>query len=326
MYHFIMNPKASSGKGMKAWRTVEAILKKENINYAAHILNSAKETTELVQTLTSKATGDALKECATTTEDLLHSATDCHIVVLGGDGTINAVLNGIVDFEHTVLSCIRTGSGNDFARNVGVTKDVTQAVNHLLHAPEKFILDYGETTYETEKGRWNRRFAISNGVGYDADICEEVGRSRLKKILNWAKLGKLVYVAIGIKQIFTRKNSGATIYMDEEKPKQVDHLFFAVGMIHEKEGGGVPFCPAADATDGLLDVCLVKQMPKLKLLLAVVMVYMKQHYRFRDITAHRCRKMSIQLEEPQWFHVDGETSQKIRTISMECKSGLRFYK
>ena len=166
------------------------------------------------------------------------------LVVIGGDGTINAVLNGIVDFEHTVLSCIRTGSGNDFARNVGVTKNVRKALHHLLHSTEQLCLDYGEATYITENGTKSRRFAISNGVGYDADICEEVGRSQLKKILNWAKIGKLVYVAIGVKQIFTRKNSGAVVLLDQTELK-IPGLFFVVGMIHEKEGGGVPFCPKA---------------------------------------------------------------------------------
>lgn len=307
MYHFIMNPKASSGKGMKAWKIIEEILQKEQVAYQAHVLGSAQETVHLVQSLTSKR-------------------EDCHIVVLGGDGTINAVLNGIVDFEHTKLSCIRTGSGNDFARNVGVTKNVSAAINHLIHTPEHSCLDYGMTTYVTENGEKSRRFAISNGVGYDADICEEVGRSKLKRILNWAKLGKLVYVMVGIKQIFTRKNSGAMIYMDDAEPIQIPHLFFVVGMIHEKEGGGVPFCPQANAADGMLDVCLVRQMPKLKLLLAVIMVYMKQHYRFRNITAHRCKKLSVVLDEGQWFHVDGEVPEKIKEISMECQSGLHFYK
>lgn len=323
MYHFVMNPKASSGKGMKIWKRVEEILEKENIEYQTHILGSAQETTELVRNLTGGT--DVRKEGAQVGEDKSDQPADCHIIVLGGDGTINAVLNGIVDFEHTRLSCLRTGSGNDFARNLGIVKNVDKALGHLLHSPEEMVLDYGEATYTTENLTGTHRYAISNGVGYDADICEEVGRSRLKKILNWAKLGKLVYVAIGVKQIFTRKNSGAVVFLDGER-MQIPGLFFIVGMIHEKEGGGVPFCPGADATDGLLDVCLVKQMPKFKLLLAVIMVYMKQHYRFRDITAHRCREVRVELETPQWFHMDGETPAKIQKLQMRCCTGLRFFK
>lgn len=325
MYHFILNPKASSGKGVKVWEQLKKILDEEKIQYKLHMLESARETTKFVRILTGNQYVISEKESAATTEIHSNQAEECHIVVLGGDGTINAVLNGIEDFQHTILSCIRTGSGNDFARNVGVRKDAVKAFQHLLSEPDKLYLDYGETTYKGAQGTVKRRFAISTGVGYDADICEEVGRSRLKKALNRVGLGKLVYVLIGIKQIFTRKNPSAIIYMDGEK-LSIPYMFFVVGMIHEKEGGGVPFCPNADATDGFLDVCLVRGMSKLKLLLAVAMVYMKQHYRFSDITAHRCKQLSVTLNEPQWFHTDGETNKQLTEISIVCKSGLRFYK
>lgn len=308
MYHIITNPKASSGKGVKILEQIKKILKKENIIYKGYSLKSAEETTELVRKLTASGREE-----------------ECHIVVLGGDGTLNAVINGIVDFEHTTLSCIRTGSGNDFARNVGVAKNAAKAIRHLIYDTEEMTLDYGVATYMAENESHQRRFIISSGVGYDADICEEVAHSRLKKVLNRVGLGKLVYVLIGIKQIFTRINAGAVVRLDDEE-YDIPALFFTVGMIHEKEGGGVPFCPEANPTDGLLDVCLVKSMPKWKLLLAVTMVYMKKHFLFQNITAHRCKKMQVELREPQWFHIDGETSCKIAQIQMECRTGLRFRK
>ena len=326
MYHFIMNPNASSGQGMKVWEKVEAILKEEQVTYEAHALHSAEETRELVRRLTTVDMNSVEREAAVSIEEATLVEPHTHIVVLGGDGTLNVVLNGIVNFEHTVISCIRTGSGNDFARNVGVAKNVKKALMHLLHTPDKMYLDYGVASFTTETGRTFHRFIISSGVGYDADICEEVSRSRLKRLLNHVGLGKLVYVMIGIKQIFTRMNAGATLYMDDREPLEVPNLFFAVSMIHKMEGGGVPFCPQADATDGMLDICLVKQMSKLKLLLAVAMVYIKQHYRFRDITPYRCKKLCVKLKEPQWFHMDGDTSVKITELETECCSGFHFYK
>lgn len=330
MYHFIINPASSSGKGLRIWNRVEAVLKEEKIVYETHILQNAGEVTQLVAGLTQTelsqeepASLHNVDEAAATRE-----IQDCHLVVLGGDGTLNAVLNGIQSFEHTVLSCIRTGSGNDFARNMGIGKNTRRALDGILHHKEERILDYGEITYKAEEGeagqQQTRRFIISSGVGYDADICEEVSRSRLKKILNKVHLGKLVYVAIGVKQIFTRKTAAAVICMDEGEKFPVPGLFFVVGMIHEKEGGGVPFCPQADPEDGLLAVCLVKDMPKWKLLLAVMLVYVKKHFIFQSITEHMCRRISISVEQPQWFHMDGETPCRITEAVLECKSGLRF--
>ncbi|MGN0152970.1 MAG: diacylglycerol/lipid kinase family protein [Lachnospiraceae bacterium] len=333
MYHFIINPTASSGKGLHIWEQVEETLKREGITYEAHILHNVAETTELVRKLTARRIlakqMDGLhniKETAATEEE-----QDCHLVVLGGDGTLNAVLNGIDDFEHTVLSCIRTGSGNDFARNMRIDKNVEQALHGILHHRQEVILDYGEITYRIEQDTGKnaplsqtRRFIISSGVGYDADICEEVSRSRLKKALNKIHLGKLVYVAIGVKQIFTKKAADAILYMDDREPVSVPNLFFVVGMIHEREGGGVPFCPHADATDGKLSVCLVRGMSKWKLLLAVALVYVKKHLLFQEITEYTCERMSVKTESPQWFHMDGETPCKITEASWECKTGLRF--
>lgn len=332
-YHFIINPAASSGKGMHIWNKVERILQKEQILYEAHVLQNAAEAEVLVKNLTGKVNTYSTISGLHNVDKVAAAGKiqDCHIVVLGGDGTLNAVLNGIESFEHTVLSCIRTGSGNDFAGNMGISKDMEKALYGILQHKEEVLLDYGVITYRSEntdskscETLQSRRFIISSGIGYDADICEEVSRSRLKEYLNKVHLGKLVYVAIGIKQIFTRRSSKAVIVMDDGEQLSVSGLFFIVSMVHEKEGGGVPFCPDADATDGQLDICLVKNMPKWKLLLAVILVYAKKHILFHDITLHRCKKVTVRTEIPQWLHMDGETPCRIKEVRMECRSGLRF--
>ena len=307
-YYFLINPSAASGKGYAIWKEVRQIFELHSKFGEVYILKRKGEATEIVQRITDQ------------------SIAEVHLIVLGGDGTLNEVLNGIVNFEDTVLSCIRTGSGNDFATNVGIVKDVPKAVEHLINEPEEQVIDYGLIEYKTENEKKQRRFLISSGVGYDADICEEVEKSSLKKKLNKINWGKMVYLMIGIKQIFTRKSVAATIYMDDQEPMTIPELFFVVGMIHEKEGGGVPFCPKADATDGMLDVCLVRKMSKIKLLLAIMLVYVRKHYIFKNITEHRCENLRVELEQPQWFHMDGETSEKIYQMELKCEHGLRFCK
>lgn len=311
MYHFIVNPSAGSGKGEYLWEQVEEILtkeEKEDIEYAVHIPASGSEVTSLVKNMTKE-----LKE-------------DIHIIVVGGDGTLNDVLQGIVDFSHTKLSCIRTGSGNDFARNMKISKNIRKSLHHILYEPEEILLDYGVAEYAHDGQMVSRRFIISSGMGYDADICHEVSVSRLKQVLNRLQLGKLVYLIIGVKQIFSRKSPEAVMQLDYGQEIVIPQMFFAVGMIHEKEGGGVPFCPYANPVDGLLDVCLVKSMPKCKLLLAVMLVYMKKHLLFRDITKYRCKRLYIRANRPQWFHLDGNTPYQIDELVLTCQSGLRFMK
>ena len=148
----------------------------------------------------------------------------------------------------------------------------------------------------------------------------------LKKVLNRFGLGKLTYVMIGIKQIFTRNDADAMLYLDDKEPIKVPKLFFAVGMMHPKEGGGVPFCPEADPTDGLMDLCLVRNMPKWKLTMAVALVYFKKHLLFRNITCHRCKTMRLVADKPQWVHLDGETPYQAKEVLWVCKGKVRFRK
>ena len=326
MYHFIVNPAASSGMGRKVWKEIKPILKEKNVEYSLNVFKNEEEMADFVRTLTSgKDPASDVK--AEPVNHITESSEDMHIVVLGGDGTLNLVLNSMVDMEHTKLSCIRVGSGNDFARNVGVEKDAGKALLHLLNEPREIELDYGEVSFDMPDGKQeDLRFIISSGIGYDADICEEVSGSRLKKILNALHLGKLVYVAIGIKQIFTRNNAKAKLYLDDNEPIRVNNLFFTVGMIHEMEGGGVPFCPHADPCDGMLDVCVAKGAPIPKLLLEVAMVYFKKHLLFSNISEYRCRKLRIVTDKPQWIHMDGETPCRVTEAEFRCKQGVRFVK
>ncbi len=304
-FEILINPASSSGRGKRVWKKVKKELDARGVPYRKHILKAPGEATLLVRDLTKNLT------------------EDCHLLVLGGDGTLNEVLNGIRDFDHTVLSCIRTGSGNDFAANACVQKDPIVALDELLDRPMETRLDYGLVRADDHEPR---RFLISCGVGYDADICEEVSRSRLKKILNLFGLGKLVYLMVGIKQIFTRKETEALLYLDDKEPIKIGRLFFVVGMQHPREGGGVPFCPEAEPTDGLLELCLVRDMPKWKLLIAVGLVYLKKHLLFRNITCHRCKTMRLVANRPEWVHFDGETPWQAKEVLWVSKGKFRFRK
>ena len=331
MYHFIMNPTASSGMGRKVWKEIKPVLKDQGVNYSLNVFKKQEKLVSFIKALTSKsetqADNNMLNDRQRAVIKGAFNEPDVHIVVLGGDGTLNLVLNSIIDMDRTKLSCIRVGSGNDFARNVGVKKDAVKALFHLLKEPEEKILDYGEVEYMMPDGKYKkRRFIISSGIGYDADICEEVGRGKLKKVLNVIHLGKLVYVMIGIKQIFTRTNTKVKLCFDDKPPIYVPNLFFVVGMIHEMEGGGVPFCPHADPCDGMLDVCVARSASKPKLMLEVAMVYLKKHLMFSNIEEYRCKKLKVVVENSQWIHMDGETPCKTGEAVLSCKSGIRFIK
>ena len=97
MLYFIANETARTGKGTAVWKQVQTELKERDIAYKAFKTEHANHASELAEKI-SRLDDD-----------------DINIIVIGGDGTLNEVINGITDFEKVRLSLIPAGSGNDFA-------------------------------------------------------------------------------------------------------------------------------------------------------------------------------------------------------------------
>ena len=114
MYYFIVNPSSRSGHGKEVWQTVEEILDQEDVEYRVYFTAHRYHATKLAQEITAQNTRLTL-------------------VAIGGDGTVNEILNGIRDFSTVTFAYIPTGSGNDFARALGLPSDTAEAVNNILH-------------------------------------------------------------------------------------------------------------------------------------------------------------------------------------------------
>ena len=101
MYYFIVNERGGSGKALKTWKKVRKALDEKNVTY--DVLTTSLETTATILA-----------------RNVSSLDGEINLVVVGGDGTVNEVLNGIGDFEKVRLGVIPTGSGNDFARGLGL--------------------------------------------------------------------------------------------------------------------------------------------------------------------------------------------------------------
>ena len=143
MYYFIVNYTGGGGKARKTWNRVHDLLKDKKIEYKAYVTKYPGHAGELAAKISEM------------------DDEDIRLVVVGGDGSINEVLNGITDFERIRFGVIPTGSGNDFARGLGITKDPDQALDNILSSVEGRTIDLGVVT--TESGI-RRIFGISCGI------------------------------------------------------------------------------------------------------------------------------------------------------------------
>ncbi|MDD2980184.1 MAG: diacylglycerol kinase family lipid kinase [Hespellia sp.] len=283
MYTFIVNPHARSGLGAQVWDQIESVLKSRHVPYEVHFTRYQKHATQLVRDITS--------------DQKSHT-----IVVLGGDGTINEVLNGITEMERFTLGYIPIGSSNDFARGLGLPTDPLAALEQILNSKCIQKMDVGVLSYQNKV----KHFAVSTGLGFDAAICHEAVVSRLKVALNRIKLGKLTYVGIALNRLFLDKPVHMTVSIDGQEPFSFERTYFAAVMNQPYEGGGFKFCPEAKPDDGILDVVVINNLSKKKVLALLPTAYSGKHIHFSGVTIFRGRKIEIHSDKALPVHTDGE--------------------
>lgn len=302
MYYFIINPKSSSGKGIRYWWTVKKELDLRQIPYIAEFTKYPGHASQLANQICSQY--DGIK----------------NIVVLGGDGTLNEVVNGIDNFDQILLGYIPSGSSNDLARSLGIPKDPKQALENILKPTRFKYLDYGIISFPDTEAE-TRKFCCSSGVGYDAEVCVEVQASPLKKRLNRFGAGKLIYLAIAIKQLITLKAIDITLFVDGVKKGSYQNVFLMCAMIHKYEGGGLMVAPHADPTDGKLSVCLAHGLGRLKAFFLLPTLVFGKHVKFKGIEAFHCNQLEIMVSREAAVHTDGETPAFSSHIQVNCMKG-----
>lgn len=301
MYHIIINPASRSGKGITLWNEkVEPALKRENVEYIPYFSEKAGDIARI---------GKQILTCNT--------ERPLRIIILGGDGTFNEFLQDLDDTSEIILGYIPTGSSNDLARDLKIPKDQLKALDVILHTGTPHSMDIGSVI---SKEGISRRFAVSCGIGFDAAVCEETGRSKLKASMNKIGLGKLSYLGIALKQLFAAKKISAKLFIDRNNPVEIENMLFTAGMLHRYEGGGFMFAPDAVSDDGLLNFCAVGDLPKLLILFALPTAFFGKHYMFKGITPHIASKVTIETNAPMWFHTDGEVLGKSTSITITNKA------
>lgn len=286
MYYFIVNPHSRSGHGLDLWKAAEEHLQTKNVPYKAYFTEYCGHAAELAH-------------------QIAELSLPCTLGVLGGDGTLNEVINGLAqtDFSHVTLGYIPTGSGNDFARGLELSTDVRTCVETILSPKETVLSDIGlSKTADT-----SRYFLVSSGIGYDADICRRVMESPLKKVMNKLHLGKLTYVLIALKLLIEYKPCPVSVRLDQKEIRKFSRFFFIAGMNVKYEGGGVQFCPDARFDDGILDICLAGNLSKFKALALFPFAFAGKHTSFKGVEMMKGKRLDIHSKIPLPVHCDGES-------------------
>ena len=298
MYHFIVNIHGGSGKAFLKWNKIRALLNEKKVEFKVRV---------------PQAVGDASRIAREISE---LPEEDIRIVVVGGDGTINEVLNGITDFSRVKLGLIPTGSGNDFTRGLKLPRHNPQkAVDILLNSKGDKKIDLGKSTVLSTGD--SRIFGISSGFGLDAIVGTGINEAKIKKILNWVHLGKLSYAFLTIQTLFTMKTYEASLSFDGEEAIKFNKLIFLAAMNFKAEGGGVPMCPKARGDDGELSVCVAAGVPKILTFFKFPLLCLGLHSKSKGFYLRNCKTLELSSSENSILHTDGEFVGNVDRVKFE---------
>lgn len=232
----------------------------------------------------------------------------CDLVVgVGGDGTLSELLNGLLG---TGVPCglVPCGTGNDFARFVGINENVAEAAEQLLNG-QAVAVDLGRLSNP------HRHFINTVGVGFDAAVAERINRR--KRISR----GLMAYLPAVVAEVAGNSFLPARVEVDGRSFED-EWLLIAVAN-GNAYGAGFRIAPKAACDDGLLDVILVQRMGRLEVLRSLRLVLRGEHEGHPKVKMLRARKVKIETDQPAPALVDGDvTAQTPLEIEVAPGAGL----
>lgn len=240
-------------------------------------------------------------------EELTSGGVECTIVVMGGDGTLHEVLNGIKDFEHCCLGLIPTGTGNDFAVAARIPADIKKAAQIIaFRAPER--IDYIELS--------NGLKSINAvGMGIDVDVLKHA----------YAKKGggKGKYLSSLIYCLAHFKSYNFTVEYDSKSEKHYG-LIAALGNGNQI-GGGIKIFPEAKINDGYMDILMVDYISRFKTIFAFLKLMRGKINGIKEVTAAKVKSASFATETPCSIQAEGEIYDGMKLEARIVEGGLKFY-
>lgn len=247
---------------------------------------------------------EALESCLAAVAD-----KPAALVAVGGDGTVHLALQAVADGD-VPLGVVPIGTGNDFAGAVGLATDAEAAIKGVVTSlAEQRVrtLDLARASHDDELPMW---YGTVLSAGLDASINERANRMRWPHGSGRYDLSILVEIAKLAPHDYTLTVDG--------EAQDLAAMIIAVGNT-SRYGGGLPICPAADASDGLLDLTVVSPISRVGAMRLNAQVRRGTHVNNPAVRVRQARTVRI-AGEPRYSYADGERALRL-PVTIECVPG-----
>lgn len=267
--HVIVNPAAGNHRAEKKASVITGILSRQGYNLSVFHTGYPGHGTLI-------------------SRESVKNNADC-VLSVGGDGTAYEVVQGLMD-SVVPLGIIPAGTGNDFIKTLKLPSDSVKCLEHIMKSTPKSV-DMGKINDEI--------FMNVCGVGFDVSVLEY--SLKAKKYLR----GMLPYLWGVIRTIINYRSSFITLEVDGKEILSSEVLVCCVAN-GKYIGGGMAVSPSSEIDDGFLDVIVIKNVSRYKMIKYLPGLLKGKILEFEDCISFRCKNASLSSERPMKINVDGE--------------------
>jgi len=280
----IVNPNAGNGKGRKDWDRINDLLAKNAIPVTVRFTEKKGHATEY----TREAIGKGFRK----------------FISVGGDGTLNEIVNGAFTQEHCtpselLLGMIPVGTGNDWGRMFSIPLVYEGAVKVIMEG-RQMPHDIGVIDYFNGENRERRYFINIAGLGFESLVVIKTNRQKEK-----GKSSKAIYFFNLLASLLSWRHRNADIIIDGIKNSC---KIFSINIGNGRYcGGGMRQTPDALPDDGLLDITVIREMSRFEVIKSLKLLYDGTILSHPKVDGYRSTNLSVQSDSLLYIESDGES-------------------
>jgi diacylglycerol kinase (ATP) len=280
----IVNPNAGSGKGKKDWNKIVSLLDKHKLQFSVSFTERKGHAIILSQEGIKKGFRK--------------------IISIGGDGTLNEVVNGVFLNEvcpttDILLAMIPVGTGNDWGKMFGISKDYDTAIG-IIRDNKQMKHDIGLISYYNGTDRCSRYFINIAGLGFESMVVYRTNIQKEKR-----RSGKTIYFYNLLMSLFSYQNTKAEVFIDGKK---ISSNVFSMNIGNGRYcGGGMRQTPDARPDDGIFDVTIINGIGKIEIIRNLKILYDGTILSHPKIEGYKCENIRVTSDSRIYAEADGET-------------------
>lgn len=289
--YLLVHVQSGGHRGQEVFDQLTTACKEQNISYSYRISDYKGHTVTLV------------KEMA---QEIKDAKQDQRLVVIGGDGTLNEAISGLLAIKQDLpIAYFPAGSGNDFARELKLTKSIDKFLQLIQTAPVK---DVELLTFENQADQTTGYALNSIGFGFDAYICQLKNETCKKSWLSRLGLGKLSYLSKLAKAFKRHSAFSANLVNDSGQSYHFEQILFIDILNHSYFGGGIRIDPLSKSNDHHIAFLAAHHVRVIDIFrIAPKILFTGSHYKeVNHISRQAAKSFSITLEQAAYMQTDGE--------------------